>query len=134
MSHVAVYDTKPYDRDYLGPAAMAAGLTCRFHEFRLNTETASIAQGAKAVCIFVNDLADRPTLERLAAVGVRHIALRCAGSNQVDLMAARELGLTVTRVPAYRPTPSPNTPSHSCFHSFAKFLARIIACGSLTSP
>lgn len=103
MSHVAVYDTKPYDRDYLGPAAMAAGLTCRFHEFRLNTETASIAQGAKAVCIFVNDLADRSTLERLAAVGVRHIALRCAGFNQVDLMAARELGLTVTRVPAYSP-------------------------------
>ncbi len=103
MPLVAVYDTKPYDRDYLGPAATTAGFTCRFHEFRLNADNAALAQGADAVCIFVNDQADRPTLERLAAVGVRHIALRCAGYNQIDLTAARELDLIVTRVPAYSP-------------------------------
>lgn len=103
MPTVAVFDTKPYDRDYLAPAATAAGLTCRFHDFRLSAETASAAEGTIAACIFVNDRADRPALEKLAALGVRHLALRCAGYNQVDLPAARALGLTVTRVPAYSP-------------------------------
>ena len=103
MPTVAVFDTKPYDRDYLAPAAAAAGFTCRFHEFRLDADTASVAQGADAACIFVNDRADRPVLTKLAALGIRHIALRCAGFNQIDLVAARDLGLTVTRVPAYSP-------------------------------
>ena len=66
-------------------------------------ETTPLAQGAQAVCIFVNDRGDRPTLERLHELGIRHIALRCAGFNGVDLKAATELGLTVTRVPAYSP-------------------------------
>ena len=103
MPTVAVFDTKSYDRDYLAPAALAAGFTCRFHDFRLSAETASAAEGAIAACIFVNDRADRPALEKLAALGVRHLALRCAGYHQVDLPAARALGLTVTRVPAYSP-------------------------------
>jgi D-lactate dehydrogenase len=103
MPNVAVFDTKPYDRDYLAPAAAAAGFNCRFHEFRLDADTASVAQGAVAACIFVNDRADRPVLTKLAALGIRHIALRCAGFNQIDLPAARDLGLTVTRVPAYSP-------------------------------
>jgi D-lactate dehydrogenase len=103
MPTVAVFDTKPYDRDYLTVAAAAAGLTCRFHEFRLDSDSAAIAQGADSVCIFVNDRADGPVLEKLAALGIRHLALRCAGFNQVDLPRARALGLTVTRVPAYSP-------------------------------
>jgi D-lactate dehydrogenase len=61
------------------------------------------AQGARAICIFVNDRADRACLEALASSGVQHIALRCAGYNSVDLAAATELGLSVTRVPAYSP-------------------------------
>jgi hypothetical protein len=56
-----------------------------------------------AVCIFVNDTADREVLESLAALGVRHVALRCAGFNNVDLDAANALGITVVRVPAYSP-------------------------------
>jgi D-lactate dehydrogenase len=103
MLTVAVFDTKPYDRSYLETAAAAAGLTCRFFDFRLEADTASAAQGAIAACIFVNDRADRPALEKLAALGIRHLALRCAGYNQVDLAAARELGIAVTRVPAYSP-------------------------------
>lgn len=103
MPTVAVFDTKPYDRDYLTIAAEAAGLTSRFHEFRLDVDTVAIAREAVAVCIFVNDRADRPVLEKLSALGVRHLALRCAGFNQVDLPAARALGVTVTRVPAYSP-------------------------------
>src|SRR5207247_2524062 len=61
------------------------------------------AQGARAICIFVNDRADRACLEVLASLGVKHIALRCAGYNGVDIAAASELGLSVTRVPAYSP-------------------------------
>ena len=97
-----VFDTKPYDREYLRRAANCE-IEWSFKEFRLNAETAVAAQGAKAVCIFVNDRADRPALEALSSLGVKHIALRCAGFNSVDLAAANELGLSVTRVPAYSP-------------------------------
>ncbi len=103
MSFVAVFDTKPYDREYLEPAAAARGLTLRFHEFRLSSETAPTVAGARAVCVFVNDRVDAACLRALADAGVRLVALRCAGFNNVDLKAARELGLTVTRVPAYSP-------------------------------
>jgi D-lactate dehydrogenase len=98
-----VYDTKPYDRASLEPAAGNGELEWSFKEFRLNAETAAAAQGAWAICIFVNDRADRACLEALASLGVRHVALRCAGYNSVDIAAAAELGLSVTRVPAYSP-------------------------------
>lgn len=103
MIETAVYDTKPYDRDYLIRAAGAERITWRFHEFRLSAETAHAALGAQAVSIFVNDQADRACLEALAALDVKLIALRCAGHNNVDLAAARELHLGVVRVPAYSP-------------------------------
>ena len=103
MIETAVYDTKPYDREYLTQAAGMDRITWRFHEFRLSAETAAAAIGAQAVCIFVNDQADRACLELLSAMGVKLIALRCAGYNNVDLAAARGLGLTVVRVPAYSP-------------------------------
>jgi D-lactate dehydrogenase len=99
----AVYNTKSYDLEYLEKAAGAEQVNWRFHEFRLSTETASAAHGAQAVCIFVNDEADRKCLEILATLGVKLIALRCAGFNNVDLAAAHELGLIVVRVPAYSP-------------------------------
>lgn len=100
---VSVYDAKSYDREYLASAESAKGIEFRFHEFRLSRETAFAAQGAQVVCIFVNDLADRVCLEALAALDVKLIALRCAGHNNIDLAAARELGLPVVRVPAYSP-------------------------------
>lgn len=100
---VAVYDTKPYDRQYLERAAHGEPLHWRFHEFRLNSETAATAQGAQAVCIFVNDRADGRCLETLVQHGVKLLVLRCAGFNNVDLAAARSLKLPVTRVPAYSP-------------------------------
>lgn len=99
----AVYDTKPYDREYLQAAAEGAGIEWRFWEFRLTEAIASTAQGARAVCVFVNDRLDRACLDALARAGVRHVALRCTGFNNVDLAAAKELGLTVTRVPVYSP-------------------------------
>jgi D-lactate dehydrogenase len=98
-----VFDTKPYDREALLRASAGSSIEWRFMDCRLSAETAAAVQGAQAVCIFVNDKADRPCLEILAKQGVKHIALRCAGFNGVDLAAAKELGIAVTRVPAYSP-------------------------------
>ena len=102
MIETAVYSTKLYDREYLSQAA-GESVSWRFHEFALSAETASTAQGARAVCLFVNDKADRACLTALAALGVKLVALRCAGYNNLDIAAARELGLAVVRVPAYSP-------------------------------
>lgn len=101
----AVFDTKPYDRTALTAehASSRSPIEWRFLDFRLTPQSAAAAAGASAVCAFVNDDLSRPCLEILAREGVRLIALRCAGFNQVDLEAARQLGLTVTRVPAYSP-------------------------------
>ena len=98
-----VFDTKPYDRESLQRASSNGEIEWRFMDWRLSAETAASASGARAVCIFVNDRADRACLEALASSGVEHVTLRCAGFNGVDLAAAKELGLSVTRVPAYSP-------------------------------
>jgi D-lactate dehydrogenase len=103
MLDVAVYDTRPYDREYLTAAAAGKGIRWRFHDFRLSTETAPSARGADAVCVFVNDRVDAACIKQLAKLGVKLIALRCAGHNNVDLIAAKALKLAVTRVPAYSP-------------------------------
>ncbi|PIQ86128.1 MAG: hydroxyacid dehydrogenase [Candidatus Omnitrophica bacterium CG11_big_fil_rev_8_21_14_0_20_45_26] len=103
MIEIAVYDTKPYDREYLEQAAGAERVTWCFHEFRLSVKTASAAKDAQGVCLFVNDQADRSSIEILSSLGVKLLALRCAGANNVDLVAARALGLSVVRVPAYSP-------------------------------
>lgn len=100
---VAFYDTKPYDRDYMSAAAGAAAISWAFHDFRLTSETAGSAEGAAAVCVFVNDRLDRECLERLASFGIRHVALRCAGYNNIDLATIHRMGITATRVPAYSP-------------------------------
>lgn len=102
---VAVFSTKPYDHEFLAAANQANGdgHELRFFEPRLSLDTAQLAHGAAAVCGFVNDVIDRSVLEALAAGGTRLVALRCAGFNNVDLVAARELGIAVARVPAYSP-------------------------------
>jgi D-lactate dehydrogenase len=102
MNTLAVFDTKPYDRDYLS-AAMPSGWAVSFHEFRLTSATAGAARGARAVCAFVNDRLDGACLGALSGFGIRHLALRCAGFNNVALEEARRLGLAITRVPAYSP-------------------------------
>ena len=103
MLQVSVYDTKTYDRECLPSANGGGTIGWRFHEFRLSAETATSAQGADAVCVFVNDRVDAACLEKLSQSRVRLIALRCAGHNNVDLKAAKALGIAVTRVPAYSP-------------------------------
>jgi len=74
-----------------------------FHDFRLCDDTAPSAKGAAAVCVFVNDQIDAACLRTLAVLGVRLVALRCSGFNNVDLSAARNEGIAVVRVPAYSP-------------------------------
>ncbi|MEG0231633.1 MAG: 2-hydroxyacid dehydrogenase [Hafnia sp.] len=100
---LAIYSTKQYDRKYLELVNKEFGFELEFFDFLLSPKTAKVAQGCEAVCIFVNDDASRKVLTELAALGVKIIALRCAGFNNVDLEAAKELGLEVVRVPAYSP-------------------------------
>lgn len=100
---VAVFSTKPYDRQFLEIANYDYEHELVFFEPKLNRETALLASGFPAVCIFVNDQADASTLKILASRGTHVIALRCAGFNNVDLKVADELGLRVVRVPAYSP-------------------------------
>lgn len=103
MIKVSFYDTKAYDREYLSRAPGYDRIGWEFHEFWLKTKTAATAQGEQAVCVFVNDRVDRACLEILSQVGVKLVALRCAGYNNVDLVAAKALGIAVTRVPSYSP-------------------------------
>lgn len=103
MNTVAFYNTKSYDREFFERAPDAGQLHCRFHDFRLTHETVTSVDGAQAVCVFVNDWLDAACLQSLHGAGVRLVALRCAGYNNVDLTAAKSLGLAVTRVPAYSP-------------------------------
>jgi D-lactate dehydrogenase len=103
MTAVPFYDAKPYDHPFFTKEAVASGLRYEFHAFRLSESTAASAAGAAAVCVFVNDMIDRPCLAALARSGVGLVALRCAGFNQVDLRAAAELGVRIVRVPAYSP-------------------------------
>jgi len=102
MINVSVFDTKSYDREFLQQAG-GNDIKWRFHETRLSADTAPLARNDQAVCVFVNDHLDRPCLETLAAQGIRLVALRCAGFNNVDVATAKELKLAVTRVPAYSP-------------------------------
>jgi D-lactate dehydrogenase len=97
---VALFSAKRYDRQSF---ALAGAEGFSFIEARLNLETASAASGHQAVCAFVNDRLDAPVLRRLHELGVRLVLLRCAGFNNVDLMAAQQLGMAVARVPEYSP-------------------------------
>jgi D-lactate dehydrogenase len=100
---IAVFSTHPYDRDFLTAANEPFGHELVFFEARLTLDTVQLAAGFPAVAAFVNDELGRAVLEELARGGGRLVVLRSAGFNNVDLIAAHELGLTVVRVPAYSP-------------------------------
>ncbi|KAI0850389.1 D-isomer specific 2-hydroxyacid dehydrogenase [Daldinia vernicosa] len=105
---LAVFSAKPYDKEYLTSTRAAeldkvANIEVVYHEFALSLETVSLAKGAIAVCVFVNDNLSADVLESLHANGVRAILLRCAGYNNVDLQAAERLGLFVANVRSYSP-------------------------------
>ncbi|MDQ8186170.1 2-hydroxyacid dehydrogenase [Pelagicoccus sp. SDUM812002] len=100
---IAFFSTKPYDIEFFRASSSAFRHTIEFHDFRLHAGAARLAEGCEAVCVFVNDIVDRATLKGLVSGGTRVVALRCAGFNNVDLAAAKELGIAVVRVPAYSP-------------------------------
>lgn len=100
---VAFFGSKPYDIESFGQVNEMFGFELKFYKGHLNPDNAVLAKGMDAVCIFVNDFADRTSLEVLAGQGVKLLALRSAGFNNVDLQAARELGIRIVRVPAYSP-------------------------------
>ena len=100
---VAVFSAKPYDKKFLEQANKQHNHQLKFFTPNLNLETVSLAAESEAVCVFVNDLLDRNIIKTLHQQGIRLIALRCAGYNNVDLNAAGELGISVVRVPAYSP-------------------------------
>lgn len=100
---IAFFDTHAFERPYFEKANAAHGFTFNFIEARLTEQTAQLAQGFDCVCAFVNDKLSAKTLEILAQMGVKLIALRSAGFNNVDLEASQKLGLSVVRVPEYSP-------------------------------
>lgn len=100
---VAVFNTKPWVECFFWQANADYGHEFVFIADRLSESSARLAKGCEAVCIFVNDKADEAVLRRLKQMGIQLVALRCAGFNNVDVMAAEKLGLCVVRVPAYSP-------------------------------
>ncbi len=100
---IAVFDTHPFDQESLTRVNASRGHELVFFKEPLRPETALLAHGCPVVCAFVNDQLTRPTLTQLHENGTRLIAMRCAGYNNVDLKAARELALKVVRVPEYSP-------------------------------
>lgn len=99
---IAFYDTKPYDKIWFKPLAKEHNFDITFFETKLSRDTAILATGNDAVCIFVNDEADKEILDILHEAGVKTILLRCAGYDNVDLKAA-EGRFDVMRVPSYSP-------------------------------
>jgi len=99
---IAFFDTKPYDRKSFDEANVRYGFDIRYFESRLTPASAAMAEGADAVCAFVNGNIGRETVDRLHQLGVKLIAMRCAGYNNVDLPAA-DGKIDVVRVPEYSP-------------------------------
>ena len=105
---IAFFGTKEYDRLFFSELSKEKGegtynVDIEYFNSRLTIESVGLSKGYDGVCIFVNDEAPRPVIEKLAENGIKLILLRCAGFNNVDLDACKEHGITVLRVPAYSP-------------------------------
>ncbi len=98
---IVFFGTQPYDKESFNRINQKFGLEIFYHRSHLNNRNVSLAEGADIVCIFVNDTADAHTIGKLSEIGVKLIALRCSGFNNVDLNAAARYGIPVVRVPAY---------------------------------
>lgn len=99
---VAFFDAKPYDKPSFEKYGDKYGISFKYFETKLNPDTVELAQGYDAVCVFVNDTVNAQVIDRLEEMGVRVLALRCAGFNNVDMKYAFGR-LHVLRVPAYSP-------------------------------
>jgi Lactate dehydrogenase and related dehydrogenases len=106
---IVFFDTKPYDIKFFQTEINHFNRThtCQIEPVyiaeNLSLSLLSQAIGAAAVCVFVNDVVDRPILDELKRLSIDTVALRCAGFDQVDYQYAKSLGIKVFRVPAYSP-------------------------------
>jgi D-lactate dehydrogenase len=98
---IAFFSTHSYDKLFFSRFDQTNIIT--YYEASLNEDTVNLAQNHDAICVFVNDKLTPPVLHKLKALGIRIIALRCAGYNNVDLASAAENDIAVVRVPAYSP-------------------------------
>jgi D-lactate dehydrogenase len=103
MMNIAFFSSQPYDRQFFTAHNDAYGFGLQFFEAGLSEQTTSLVNNVEAVCVFVNDKVNAEVIEKLKEKGVKYIALRSAGFNNVDLEAARQAGMHVCRVPAYSP-------------------------------
>jgi D-lactate dehydrogenase len=101
---IAVFSTKPYDKEYLDKANDNNLHELVYFESSLKQKSVRLAEGFEAVCVFVNDQLTKEVIESLAAVKVRAVILRCAGFNNVDIESACNNNIMVLRVPAYSPS------------------------------
>lgn len=100
---ITFYSTQPYDKEFFNRYNDSFGFNTEFIETQLNIQTAELVNESEVVCVFVNDIVSEAVLKTLSTKGVKIIALRCAGFNNVDTAAAKTLGIRVCRVPAYSP-------------------------------
>lgn len=100
---ISFFSTQSYDKSFFEKYNASFGFELEFFEVQLNSRTVSLIENTAIVCVFVNDVVDAAVIEKLAEKGVKIIALRCAGFNNVDLIAAKKLGIRVCRVPSYSP-------------------------------
>ena len=98
----AFFDTKPYDKPSFDRYGEESGICFKYFETKLNEDTVELAHGFDGVCVFVNDTVNATVIDKLYEMGVKVVALRCAGFNNVDLKHA-EGRVRVVRVPAYSP-------------------------------
>lgn len=99
---VAFFDTKPYDTPSFEKFGKKNHICFKFYETKLNEDTAELAKGCEAACVFVNDTVNAAVIDKLCELGVKILALRCAGYNNVDIKYAKGK-LRVVSVPAYSP-------------------------------
>lgn len=100
---ILFFSSKSYDRTFFEAGNAGHDHELHFSETRLEPDSAALADGFPAVCVFVNDRVDAPVLERLAQGGTRFLLLRCAGYNHVDRAACAKLGIRIAYVPRYSP-------------------------------
>ncbi|MBE6597189.1 MAG: 2-hydroxyacid dehydrogenase [Ruminococcaceae bacterium] len=98
----AFFDAKPYDKPSFEKYGAENGVSFKYFETKLNEDTAELARGFDGVCVFVNDVVNAAVIDKLCELGVRVVALRCAGFNNVDMKYAFGK-IHVLRVPAYSP-------------------------------
>lgn len=99
---IAFFDAKPYDREIFSKINEAYGFNIKFFESKLNIDNVILTKDYDVVCVFVNDIVTKEIMDNLIKNGIKLLALRCAGYNNVDFRATNEK-IKVVRVPAYSP-------------------------------